>query len=121
MSAGVNTRVSPEARAVQARRGAGWLARQGLLYAALLVGAFVSLFPFYYMFMASTLAKSEVLAQPPRLLPGGYLFDNLGRLLNDTSLELGEGIRNSVIIALISTVLTVMISSMAGYAFAKYR
>lgn len=90
------------------------------LYIALIIGAFISLFPFYYMFMASTLRKDEVLAQPPRLFPGGQLFDNISRLLNDSTLKLAEGIWNSVIIAVIFTVLSVLIASMAGFAFAKY-
>lgn len=94
---------------------------QSLMYVALAVGALLSLFPFYYMFMASTLEKSEVLAQPPRLYPSDRLFDNLGRLLNDSTLKLGEGIWNSVFIAIIYTVLSVIISSLAGYAFAKYQ
>jgi lactose/L-arabinose transport system permease protein len=94
---------------------------QGLLYVALILGAFVSLFPFYYMFMASTLEKSEVLAQPPRLVPGGNLFDNLNRLLNDSTLKLSEGIWNSVVIAVIYTIAAVFISALAGFAFAKYK
>lgn len=94
---------------------------QILLYVMLALGAVLSLFPFYYMFMAATLEKSEVLAQPPRLYPNDKLFDNLSRLLNDSTLKLGEGIVNSVIIAVIYTILGVMISSLAGYAFAKYQ
>ena len=108
-------------RSEASRRNTGQLFRQILLYTVLVLGAFLSLFPFYYMFMASTLRKDEVLKQPPALLPGGQLFDNISRLLNDEQLHLGESIINSVIIAVIFTILTVFISSLAGYAFAKYR
>lgn len=73
------------------------------------------------MFTASTLKKSDVLAQPPRLFPGDQLFENIGRLLGDSTLSLAEGIWNSVIIAIIFTVVAVFISSLAGYAFAKYK
>ncbi len=122
MSASISARAQTGAVAGGLRRhGLGWWMRQVGLYLALIVGAFLSLFPFYYMFMASTLEKSEVLTQPPHLTPSNQLFDNLSRLLNDSTLDLAAGIWNSVIIAVISTVLSVLVASLAGYAFAKYR
>ena len=122
MSAGISARNQTQAIAHQAgQKTLGFRVKQVLLYGALIVGAFLSLFPFYYMFMASTLRKDQVLAQPPRLYPSDQLFDNLSRLLNDSTLELTEGIINSVVIAIIFTILAVFISALAGYAFAKYQ
>lgn len=122
MSAGISARNQTQAIAHQAgQKSLGFRVKQVLLYGALIVGAFLSLFPFYYMFMASTLRKDQVLAQPPRLYPSDQLFDNLSRLLNDSTLDLAEGIWNSVIIAIIFTILAVFISALAGYAFAKYQ
>jgi lactose/L-arabinose transport system permease protein len=122
MSAGISARNQTQVLARQAgQKSLGFRVKQVLLYGALIVGAFLSLFPFYYMFMASTLRKDQVLAQPPRLYPSDQLFDNLSRLLNDSTLDLAEGIWNSVIIAIIFTILAVLISSLAGYAFAKYQ
>ncbi len=116
------TRPHFEAVARQAgRQGFGFRLKQILMYTALLLGAFLSLFPFYYMFMASTLRKDEVLAQPPRLYPSDQLFENLSRLLKDSTLGLSEGIWNSIIISVVYTVLAVFISALAGYAFAKYQ
>lgn len=120
MAAGISTRSKAVARPV-GQRSTGGIIRRVLFYSAMVLGAFLSLFPFYYMFMASTLEKSEVLAQPPRLLPSTELFTNLNRLLNDSTLALSEGIWNSVVIAVIFTIASVFISSLAGYAFAKYR
>ncbi len=117
----VSTRAQSTVVGRVGQRTFGSMLRQGLLYIALIVGAFLSLFPFYYMFMASTLEKSQVLAQPPRLYPGDQLFANLERLLNDKTLDLATGIWNSVIIAVIFTILSVFVSSLAGYAFAKYK
>lgn len=122
MSAGISARNQSQVIAHQAgQKSLGFRLKQVLLYGALIVGAFLSLFPFYYMFMASTLRKDQVLAQPPRLYPSDQLFDNLSRLLNDSTLDLAEGIWNSVIIAIIFTILAVFISALAGYAFAKYQ
>ncbi|HEX2914919.1 MAG TPA: carbohydrate ABC transporter permease [Chloroflexia bacterium] len=102
-------------------RTPGFIIGQVLLYLVLLVGAIVSLFPFYYMFMASTLDKSKVLVQPPPIVPSDQLGTNITRLLNDSTLNLAQGIWNSVIIAIVFTICSVIISSLAGYAFAKYR
>ncbi len=116
-----NTRPQVVAQTGVRRRSTGQLLRRSLMYLVLILGAFLSLFPFYYMFMASTLRKDDVLKQPPALFPSGQLFDNIGRLAKDEQLGLGEGIQNSLVISVIFTVLTVLISSLAGYAFAKYK
>lgn len=122
MSVGVSTGKHVQAVTRQAgQKTLGFRVKQVLLYGALIIGAFLSLFPFYYMFMASTLRKDQVLSQPPRLYPSDQLFENLSRLLNDSTLDLAEGIINSVVIAVIFTILAVFISSLAGYAFAKYQ
>lgn len=121
MSVGIARRTKEYGASRVGRKSISGRIGQILLYIMLALGALLSLFPFYYMFMAATLEKSEVLAQPPRLYPNDKLFDNLGRLLNDSTLKLSEGIINSVIIALIYTVLGLLISSLAGYAFAKYQ
>ncbi|WJW68816.1 carbohydrate ABC transporter permease [Candidatus Chlorohelix allophototropha] len=120
MEAEVNMRSNAMPREV-GQRGTLWVVRKVLMYAVLIIGAIISLFPFYYMFMASTLTKSDVLAQPPKLLPQDKLFENIDRLMSDSSLKLAEGIWNSVIIAVLYMVLSVFIASLSGYAFAKYK
>jgi len=120
MEAGINTRQN--VRVGEAKKhDVLWFVRQAVLYVALVIGAIISLFPFYFMFNSSTLLKSEVLASPPHLLPSDKLFDNINRLLSDKALGLSEGIWNSIVIALIYMVLSVFISSLAGYGFAKYK
>src|SRR5689334_6580699 len=100
-------------------RGARYIIGQVFLYGALVIGAVVSLFPFYYMFMAATHTSSEVLKTPPNLLPGGSLFDNLNKLIKDVKFD--EAIYNSLLIAVIFTIASMTVSSMAGFAFAKYQ
>ncbi|MBN9387443.1 MAG: carbohydrate ABC transporter permease [Chloroflexi bacterium] len=99
----------------------GLWARTGrvLMYLFLGIGAFVSLFPFYFMFIAATHTSSEVLRTPPNLLPGSYLFDNLTKLIKDVGFD--QAIYNSILIAVIFTVASMTVSSLAGFAFAKYK
>ncbi|OJV90237.1 MAG: ABC transporter permease [Chloroflexi bacterium 54-19] len=89
------------------------------MYLFLGIGAFVSLFPFYFMFIAATHTSSEVLRTPPNLLPGSYLFDNLTKLIKDVGFD--QAIYNSILIAVIFTVASMTVSSLAGFAFAKYK
>jgi lactose/L-arabinose transport system permease protein len=88
------------------------------MYALLLLGAFVSLFPFYYMFVQASQPSSEVLRFPPHLWFGASAWTNIRALWDN---GFGRALFNSAFIAVTSSALSVMIASMAGYAFAKYR
>lgn len=124
MSAKIESKTTkPELTALKEREWGNTqkLVRQILFYIALACGAIISIFPFYYMFNAATLPRSEVLARPPHLLPQDKLWDNFTRLLNDKTLDLLSAIWNSLFIGIIYTVCAVFLSSLAGYAFAKYR
>lgn len=54
----------------------------------------------------------------PRLLPETLTFEHYGRLLENP--QLFQGLINSFIVGIGSTVLSVFISAMAGYAFSRY-
>lgn len=92
--------------------------RRVLMYLLLIIGAVISLFPFYFMFIAATHTSAEVLRTPPNLLPGGNLIDNLNKLIKDVGFD--QAIYNSILIAVIFTVASMTVSALAGFAFAKY-
>ncbi len=54
-----------------------------------------------------------------RLLPGTHLFENLRVLIEQV--DIGSALMNSLIIAVITTFLTLLIGSLAGYGFEIYR
>lgn len=110
---------SSEAATYVGERGLRQIFYRALMYLLLVVGALVSLFPFYYMFSAATHTSSEVLALPPNLLPSTSLIDNVNKLIKDVHFD--QAIINSSIIAVIFTIVSVFISSLAGYAFAKFK
>ncbi|MBG0817677.1 carbohydrate ABC transporter permease [Planomonospora sp. ID82291] len=114
--------------AIQARRRKGpasaanriWDA--GPLTKAVLAFALVlSAFPIYYMFIMATRTNDEALDTPPPLLPGGHLGENVERLLATEDAYFATGLINSIIIATTVTVSVVIISTLAGFAFAKLR
>lgn len=90
-----------------------------LTYAALALGAVVSLFPLYWMAIAATHPTSDLFQAPPPLLPGGELGRNLRGI--QESVGFLRVTLNSVGIAVAYTVLSSAVSAMCGYGLAKYR
>lgn len=86
-------------------------------YVFLSIAAFISIFPFLWMIISATNKSSDV--TQGRLLPGGHLFENT-RNLFDTA-DMGTALTNSAIIAIATTVLALLIGSIAGYGFEIYR
>jgi lactose/L-arabinose transport system permease protein len=90
-----------------------------VLYGLLIIGVLLSIGPFYWMIVGSTLPSGELFHLPPKLLPGDHLAENF-QSLND-SLNIGRIFWNSLFVALVYTGFGTLISAMAGYAFAKFK
>ena len=90
-----------------------------LLYAALLVGAFLALLPMIWMISASLMPTGEATSFPPRLFPSRVTFEHYRAVF--TGLNMRRYLVNSTIIAITVTAVSLFINSMAGYAFAKLR
>lgn len=76
------------------------------------------LFPFWWMFTTSLKPISDVFGQPT-ILPQTWLFSNYLEVFQFQPFALHYF--NSVYIGTVVTVLTLMISSLAGYGFARIR
>ena len=85
----------------------------------MLLGAFLTVVPLLWMISASLMPMGEASAFPPRLLPSRPTIEHYGQLF--TQLNLGKALFSSAFIAVVSTVLSLLFNSMAGYAFAKLR
>ncbi len=90
-----------------------------LLYALLIIGAMLALLPMMWMLSASVMPTGEASAYPPRFFPSTVTFSHYAELF--TRLNLGRYLFNSAFIALTVTAVSLVINSMAGYAFAKLR
>jgi lactose/L-arabinose transport system permease protein len=82
------------------------------------VGAVLAVFPFYWMFSAASRVSAEVLSIPPRLDFGTGLLQNLETLAQKGFFT---ALWNSAFVATVSTVGTLFVSSMAGFALTQYR
>lgn len=92
---------------------------RALLYALLLLGAFLSAFPFYWMLVLSTQSSTAIFHWPPPLLPGPNLMTNYRTMIE--LIPFWRNLFNSAFVAVTQTALALLLCSMAGYAFALYR
>jgi len=86
---------------------------------ALLVLALLSLAPLAWMFSVSFMPRGEAAQFPPPLLPSAPTFDNYRELFARTGMA--RYFANSLLVALSITGLSLLVNTMAGYAFAKLR
>ncbi len=86
-------------------------------YIFLIIASFVSVFPIYWMIVASTNKSVDV--SSGTLSFGSNFSQNLQSVLG-SDLNYVQSFQNSLLIAVITTVLALIVSSAAGYAFVIY-
>jgi multiple sugar transport system permease protein len=94
-------------------------ARTLLLHAALIGLAALTLLPLLWMVWASLLPAGAATTYPPRQAPQALTFEHYRDLF--TRLHLARAVFNSTALAVVVTGISLLLNSMAGYAFAKFR
>lgn len=89
-----------------------------LKYVFLSIASLVSIFPFFWMIVSATNKSVDVTRG--KLTFGNNLMDNLNNLLS-SDLGFIHSLGNSAVIAIITTVLALLVSSIAGYGFEIFR
>ncbi len=90
-----------------------------VLHVVLVLGAVVALLPMAWMLSASVMPTGEATSYPPRFFPSEITFEHYRQLF--TRLDLGRYLFNSAFLAIVVTTTSLVINSLAGYAFAKLR
>ncbi|MEW2424973.1 carbohydrate ABC transporter permease [Streptomyces nigra] len=90
-----------------------------LAYVLLAVMAILSIFPLYWTMVAASTDNTRVSQTPPPFLPGPNLFSNLARAWDEAAM--GKAMVNSLIVAGVIALSTVLFATLAGFAFAKLR
>ncbi|MEG1426243.1 MAG: carbohydrate ABC transporter permease [Oscillospiraceae bacterium] len=88
-----------------------------LVWICVIAFSLITLFPFYVMIIMST-HVSEDITRSLKLLPGNYLMKNLESVFKTDFIRF---YLNSAYTSILATVGGVLVSSLAGFAFAKYR
>jgi lactose/L-arabinose transport system permease protein len=87
------------------------------IYLFLTVAAIISVFPILWMIVSATNKSVDV--TKGRLLPGTHIGENFTALLN--TIDLVPALLNSAKISIATTVLALLIASLAGYGFEIYK
>ncbi len=87
-------------------------------YLFLSIMSFISIFPFVWMILGMTNKAVDITAG--KLMIGNQLVINFQHLF-ESDLNFSRALLNSAVIAVITTVLALVVSSMAGYGFEIYR
>ena len=90
-----------------------------LLYGLLALGVALTLLPLLWMLAASLMPPGEANSYPPRLWPSAMTFEHYSALFS--RLDLARYLLNSTLLAGAITAISLIVNSMAGYAFAKFR
>ena len=85
-------------------------------YIFLIIWSFISVFPFYWMISAATNQSIDVARG--KIIPGTYALQNFQNLIQGNDLWGAMG--NSLLYALVQTLLALVICSLAGYGFELY-
>lgn len=102
-------------RSSAARSRVGRVVSQVLLTLA----ACVVLLPFVWMFASALKPASEVFASPPSLVGSTFQWENFSNAW--TYLPFGRFMANGIIVSAVGTIVVVMTSAMAAYAFSRIR
>jgi ABC-type glycerol-3-phosphate transport system permease component len=106
-------KLSPSGSSVQLRR-----TLMTLRIVALVVGAAVMVTPFIYMLSTSFKPQAFVLQNPPQFIPDPFTLGNYAQVW--TTQDFARYAMNSVVVAVVSTAVSVLVSSMMAYAFARF-
>lgn len=90
---------------------------QVFLYVFLLLMALIVLFPFYWMIISSLKSLMEYRESVPTFFPRKVMFSNYAQAF--TSANLGRLFMNTLYVGVVSTILSLVITILSAFAFAR--
>ena len=96
-----------------------WQRTSPLSYVALAAITFLSIFPFYWMFVVSSNTNAEISKSPPSLIPGGRFMIVAQKVMSAEGVYFNSALINTFIVGISIAVAQVVFSAIAGFAFAK--
>ncbi len=103
---------------VPQRSRRSWL-RSGAIHAFLLFGSVLYVVPFFWMLTTSLKRSGRELTMPPEWIPDPIVWGNYAKAL--TVVPMLQFAQNTLLITVTATVFGVLMSSLAGFAFARLK
>lgn len=88
-----------------------------LIYAVLILGILITVFPFIWMLLTSLKTQGEAVRVPPSVFPAKAMFENYTNVFE--KVPYGKMYMNTIISAVVTVTGQVLLCSMAAYAFAR--
>ena len=104
---------------VSARQRIMKILGQILVYGFLLLMAIIVIFPFYFMIISSVKTMAEYRRTIPTLVPEFLDFANYVEVFVNKDLQLSQLFYNTVYVGVISTLLSLVITVLSAFAFAR--
>lgn len=95
-----------------------FFAERTLIYVLIGVFLFITLSPLIWILSTSLKPNTEAISFPPKIVPEEPTIDNYFFVLTDPTLA--RSLVNSLIVSIGSTALSVTVSALGGYAFARF-
>ncbi len=89
-----------------------------LCHIYLIILSIFAVFPLFWILLCSVKTNVELTSYPTNFFPKNFTFDNFVHIIRD--LDFLRNIGNSVIIALFTTIIAIIISSMAAYGIVRF-
>ncbi|MBP3370278.1 MAG: carbohydrate ABC transporter permease [Clostridia bacterium] len=96
---------------------AGKIIAQVATYTFLIIMAFIVVFPFYWMIISSLKTLPEYMLPTPTFWPRQIMFSNYTHAFSTANL--GQLFINTVFVGIVSTVLSLVITVLSAFAFAR--
>lgn len=90
----------------------------GLCHVYLVILSVIAFFPLVWILLCSVKSAGEMTANPTRFLPKQVTMENFIHVIKD--LSFAGNIKNSIIIALITTLIAIVVSCMAAYGIVRF-
>lgn len=91
------------------------------VYGALAAVLVASLFPFYWSLLIGSGDSTTVRDPNMSWFPGGNFFENASTVINNPAVNFWKALGNSIIVSTTVGLSTVVLSTLAGFAFARLR
>jgi multiple sugar transport system permease protein len=95
-----------------------FFAERTLIYVLIAIFLFITLSPLVWILSTSLKPNTEAISFPPKVVPEEPTLDNYFFVLTDPTLA--RSLINSLIVSIGSTALSVAVSALGGYAFARF-